>query len=100
MRYKRRSIPMSSRRFFLLPLLLVSSLLAQVPAPNPVPVAPVNPAGPPVVLGHSEEAYVVEKLRTSYRLENDGTGRRGFYVKIKVQSEAGGEQWGQVVVGY
>src|SRR3954467_8814615 len=100
MRYKRRSILMSSRRFFLLPLLLVSTVLAQVPAPNSVPTPPVNPAEPTVVLDHSQEAYVVEKLHTSYRFENDGTGRREFYVKIKVQSEAGVEQWGQVVVGY
>ncbi|HEY4660237.1 MAG TPA: DUF3857 and transglutaminase domain-containing protein, partial [Terriglobales bacterium] len=91
---------MSSRRFFLLPLLLVSTVLAQVPAPNSVPTPPVNPAEPTVVLDHSQEAYVVEKLHTSYRFENDGTGRREFYVKIKVQSEAGVEQWGQVVVGY
>ena len=91
---------MSSRHFLLLPLLLVSTVLAQVPAPNSVPVPPVNPAEPTVVLDHSQEAYVVEKLHTSYRFENDGTGRREFYVKIKVQSEAGVEQWGQVVVGY
>jgi len=91
---------MSSRRFCLLPLLLVSTVLAQVPAPNSVPAPPVNPVAPAVALDHSQEAYVVEKLHTSYRFENDGTGRREFYVKIKVQSEAGVEQWGQVVVGY
>jgi tetratricopeptide (TPR) repeat protein len=91
---------MSSRRFYFLPLLLVSTVLAQVPAPNSVPTPPVNPAEPTAVLDHSQEAYVVEKLHTSYRFENDGTGRREFYVKIKVQSEAGVEQWGQVVVGY
>jgi tetratricopeptide (TPR) repeat protein len=91
---------MFSRRSFLLPLLLVSTVLAQVPAPNSVPPPPVNPAAPTVVLDHSQEAYVVEKLRTSYRFENDGTGRREIYAKIKVQSESGVEQWGQLVVGY
>ena len=91
---------MSSRRLSFLPLLLVSTVLAQVPAPQTVPAPPVNPAKPTVVLDHSQEAYVVEKVHTSYRFENDGTGRREFYVKIKVQSEAGVEQWGQVVIGY
>src|SRR6476660_8904549 len=100
MRYKRRSILMSSRRFFLLPLLLVSTLLAQVPAPNSVPTPPVNPAEPTIVLDHSQEAYVVEKLRTSYRFENDGTGRREISARIKIQSEAGVEQWGQLITGY
>jgi tetratricopeptide (TPR) repeat protein len=52
------------------------------------------------VVDHSQEAYVVEKLRTSYRFENDGTGRREIYARIKVQSESGVEQWGQLVAGY
>ena len=90
---------MFARRFSLLPLLLVSTVLAQVPAPNPLP-APGNPAEPPVVIDHSQEAYVVEQLHTSYRFENDGAGRREIYAKIKVQSESGVEQWGQLVVGY
>src|ERR1700730_6760224 len=90
---------MLPRRFSLLPLLLVSTVLAQVPAPNPLPGPPINPAAP-TVIDHSQEASVVEKLRTSYRFENDGTGRREIYARIKVQSESGVEQWGQVVVGY
>ena len=90
---------MFARRFSLLPLLVVSTVLAQVPAPNPLP-APGNPAETPVVIDHSQEAYVVEQLHTSYRFENDGTGRREIYAKIKVQSESGVEQWGQLVVGY
>ena len=34
------------------------------------------------------------------RFENDGTGRRETYMRVKAQSEAGVEQWGQVVLGY
>jgi len=84
------------RRFVLLTLLFSTALLAQTPTtPSPsVPLAPAKPAD------HSQESYVVEKLRTSYRFENDGTGRREIYARIKVQSEAGVEQWGQLVWGY
>src|SRR5947209_17403118 len=91
---------MFSRRLSFLPLLLVSTVLAQVPAPNSDHSQSFSPADLTVVLDYYQEVYIDEKLHTSYRFENDGTGRREFYVKIKVQSEAGVEQWGQVVVGY
>jgi tetratricopeptide (TPR) repeat protein len=48
----------------------------------------------------SGEGYVIEKLRTSYTFENDGTGKRETYARIRVQSEAALQQWGQLVVGY
>src|SRR5439155_14334658 len=98
-------------RRFAFPLLLICActLFAQVPAPNPVPAVPSKPADHSPAdhspadhspVDHSQESYVIEKLRHSYRFEADGTGRRELYVRIKVQSEAGVEQWGQVVVGY
>ncbi|HEY7353050.1 MAG TPA: DUF3857 domain-containing protein [Terriglobales bacterium] len=72
-----------------------------MPAPTPAPSLPQAPsAAASTVVDHSQEAYVIEKLHTSYRFENDGTGRRELYAKIKVQSEAGVEDWGQLVVGY
>lgn len=52
------------------------------------------------VRDYSQEAYVVESYKTSYRFENDGTGIRELRARIKVQSEAGLEQWGQLVFGY
>ncbi len=91
---------MFSRRFFLLPLLLVSTMLAQTARTQLSSPPPVNPVEPTVVLDHSQEAYVVEKMHTSFRFENDGTGRRDIYARIKVQSESGVEQWGQLVFGY
>jgi tetratricopeptide (TPR) repeat protein len=88
------------RNFFGL-LFLTCASLAQVPAPNPLPAPPAKPElATPVPVDHSQESYVVEKLRAAYRFENDGTGRREIYARIKVQSEAGVEQWGQLVVGY
>jgi len=83
------------RRFFLLAILTAGRyVFAQVPAP-PAPPIPSSTA-----VDHSQESYVVEKFRTSYRFENDGTSKREFYAKIKVQSDAGVQQWGQLVVGY
>src|SRR6266705_949004 len=91
------------RRLALPALFCVSiSLLAQTPPPpSPLPVAP--PVKPELVTpapDHSQEAFVVEKLRYAYRFENDGTARREVTARIKIQSEAGVEQWGQLVVGY
>lgn len=93
MRYKRLNTML--RRFaFLTPFFFMFAALAQVPPP------PVPPAATQAAADHSQEAFVVEKMRTSYRFESDGTGKREVYARIKVQSEAGVEQWGQLVVGY
>ena len=90
---------MLRRLGFLAALFFAQSLAAQAPAQVPAP-----PVKPPLVttapMDHSQESYVIEKLKNSYRFENDGTGRREVYAKIKVQSEAGVEQWGQLVIGY
>src|SRR6266851_4097946 len=58
------------------------------------------PAGQQVAPSQAEEAAVVEQARTALRFENDGTGRRESYMRVKVQSEAGVQRWGQVVIGY
>src|ERR1700728_1610231 len=49
---------------------------------------------------YSQEAFVVEQYRTRYRFESDGTGRRETVARVRVQSEAGVQQWGQIQVGY
>lgn len=82
------------RRLVVLPLSFVAlTVFAQVPAPP-------GPAIPPKLPDHSQESYVIEKLNTTYRFENDGTGRREITARIKIQSDAGVEQWGQLVTGY
>jgi tetratricopeptide (TPR) repeat protein/transglutaminase-like putative cysteine protease len=48
----------------------------------------------------SEEAFVIEQVKTLFRFEKDGTGRKETIARVRVQSEAGVEQWGQVLVGY
>jgi len=82
------------RRFFLLAILTAGlSSFAQVPAP---PASPI----PSATADHSQESYVVEKFQSSYRFENDGTSKRELYARIRVQSDAGVQQWGQLVIGY
>lgn len=49
---------------------------------------------------YSQEAYVIERMTTSYRFEKDGTGRREQILRVKVQSDAGVESFGQLVFPY
>ncbi len=49
---------------------------------------------------YSQEAFVVEQYRSNFRFESDGTGRRETLARIRVQSEAGVQQWGQIQIGY
>jgi Flp pilus assembly protein TadD len=49
---------------------------------------------------YSQEGFVIEQVRTLFRFESDGTGKKETIARVRVQSEAGVEQWGQVVVGY
>jgi tetratricopeptide (TPR) repeat protein/transglutaminase-like putative cysteine protease len=92
----------------LLALFLLSSSIALWPfahaqsssgAPA-IPPPASSAAKPADKRDYSQESYVVEQFLTHYRFENDGTGRKEVIARIRVQSEAGVEQWGQVVVGY
>ncbi|MGO9089006.1 MAG: DUF3857 domain-containing protein [Candidatus Sulfotelmatobacter sp.] len=49
---------------------------------------------------YSEESFVVEQMHSRYRFEADGTGRKEVTARVRVQSEAGVQQWGQLQVGY
>lgn len=49
---------------------------------------------------YSQEAIVLEQLRTFYRFEKDGTGQREQSVRVRVQSEAGLQRLGQLVFPY
>ncbi len=88
------------RFFYAWPVVLLigctSAFAQQTPATPGTPAAPA----PGSTFDYSQEAYVVQKVKTSYTFENDGTGKRELYVRIKVQSEAGVQQLGQVIFGY
>src|ERR1022692_3814260 len=49
---------------------------------------------------YSQEAFVAEQLRSPSRFKNDGAGRKETVARIRVQSEAGVQQWGQIQIGY
>ncbi len=49
---------------------------------------------------YSQESFVIEQMHSRYRFEADGTGRKEVTARIRVQSEAGVQQWGQLQEGY
>jgi tetratricopeptide (TPR) repeat protein/transglutaminase-like putative cysteine protease len=49
---------------------------------------------------YSQESFVIEQLHSRYRFESDGTGRKETIARVRVQSEAGVQQWGQLLEGY
>src|ERR1700680_4051670 len=65
------------------------------PADNTAPSKPEEPKR-----DYSQEGFVVEHYRSNYRFESDGTGRKETVARIRVQSEAGVQQWGQIQIGY
>jgi tetratricopeptide (TPR) repeat protein len=101
------------RRLFallILAILCLTTAFGQKPDPGPKPQpkqkpqskAPATPLEKSAEKApdYSSEAFVLEKWYTTYTFESDGTGKRESYARIKVQSEAGVDQWGQVVIGY
>jgi tetratricopeptide (TPR) repeat protein len=49
---------------------------------------------------YSQEGFVIERMTTSYRFEKDGTGQREQSLRVRVQSDAGVEAFGQLVFPY
>jgi len=82
--------------------LAVTALAQQ---PNPIPPTTSAPAKAVAALDtskpdYSKESFVIEKMHSYYRFESDGTGRKETVARIRVQSEAGVQQWGQLLEGY
>jgi tetratricopeptide (TPR) repeat protein len=86
--------------------LLVASTVAVPSAPAQSAQSPAAPVASAKATtespkhDYSQEAFVVEQYRSRYRFESDGTGRRETIARIRVQSEAGVQQWGEIQVGY
>src|SRR5438105_14933477 len=81
---------------------LISSLLSTLAAQQPetMPAAAAAAKAAEEKKDYSQESFVIEKVLTRFRFETDGTGRKETIARVRVQSEAGGEQWGQGVLGY
>ena len=97
-------------RCFSLPIFLICLSLSVI-AQSQIPQLPPNSSAPPPpnsgtraseskTHDYSQEAFVIEQYHSLYRFENDGTGRKETIARIRVQSEAGVQQWGQIQVGY
>src|SRR5947209_3662058 len=103
---------MAHRLIPFLYLCLLSAAAAQQPSSSSTAAPPqstaqstaekaLNPPKP-ADKGHdySQESFVIEQMHSSYRFEADGTGRKETIAGIRVQSEAGVQQWGQLQEGY
>jgi len=83
----------SPRNAQIIALLLISTFFLGLPTISAQTSAKQKP-------DYSQEAVVVEQLSTTYRFERDGTGKRESTLRVKVQSDAGVERFGQLVFGY
>ena len=85
-------------------LLLAAPLVSRSQTPIKPPALPKQEAAKPEATkqkrDYSQEAVVVEQLRTAYRFERDGTGQRELSLRVKVQSDAGVERFGQLIFAY
>jgi tetratricopeptide (TPR) repeat protein/transglutaminase-like putative cysteine protease len=59
-----------------------------------------NPTSPPAKADTTGEAFVFERISELVRFESDGTGVRDTTAVIRVQNQAGMQQFGQLVFGY
>lgn len=98
----------SPRNAQIIAALLTLSFLFGTPfaAANAQEMPPPPPGLKPTVKAanqkpdYSQEAVVIEQLTTGYRYERDGTGQRDLTMRVKIQSEAGVERFGQLVFPY
>jgi Flp pilus assembly protein TadD/transglutaminase-like putative cysteine protease len=93
------------KRFYAVSLCAVlfsSSLIAKQEshAQNSSP-APAKPAPQKLQpADYSQEPFIIEQYYTIARFENDGTSERTLAVRIRVQSDAGVQQLGELIFGY
>src|SRR5579863_7997648 len=89
--------------FFFVASLIATAVAQQItPAPSASPVDKAAETAKSALSNHdySQESFVIEQMHSHYRFEADGTGRKETTARIRVQSEAGVQQWGQLQEGY
>jgi tetratricopeptide (TPR) repeat protein len=80
--------------------------IAQTVSPADKPAQPqvsANPSSAATDTSNQDfpkEAFVTEQLHSIVRFENDGTGSRDSVFRIRIQSEAGVQRWGQLRFAY
>lgn len=72
-------------------LFLARSLVAQAPPSSKPTTSKAD---------HSEEAFVIEQFSCKERFENDGTSSREDTARVRIQSEAGVQQYGLLSFSY
>lgn len=82
----------------LLSALFSPTLIAQLPPPRPASPKPTPQIE--TAPDYSQEALVIEHMKTAYRFEKDGKGQHELIVRVKVQSEAALNHFGQLVIPY
>ncbi len=95
------------KQFWAVVLCVMSVPAAAVSQGRPVTgTPPANAATAPGVsdkaapADYSQEPFVVEKYVTTARFENDGTSERAITARVRVQSDAGVQELGELVFGY
>src|SRR5579864_2088631 len=90
------------RSFFVVFIFLSVFIHAQSGSkPTSTPAGDGATANPPSkAADYSQEAVVYESYHTVERFENDGTGSKNVTARVRVQSEAGVDQLGQLIFGY
>ena len=89
--------------FFFAASLIATAVAQQItPAPSASRVDKAAESAKSAISNHdySQESFVIEQMHSHYRFEADGTGRKETTARIRVQSEAGVQQWGQLQEGY
>ncbi len=88
----------------LLCCLMAANANSQQPAPVPpnasAPAKSAASADAAKPHNYAQESFVIEQMHSTYRFESDGTGRKETVARIRIQSEAGVQQWGQLQEGY
>jgi len=95
------------RIVFFVFFLFFSRFLAgqQLPSnPSPQDSKAKTPLAPPAAAGkaadYSQQAFVIEKFLTKIRFENDGTSDREQFTRIRVQTQAGVQAFGELHFPY
>jgi tetratricopeptide (TPR) repeat protein/transglutaminase-like putative cysteine protease len=94
---------MNRLRAVILIVLICSARIAarQAPPTDAPPHPPLAAASQqPAPAEYSQEPFVIESYETTARYENDGTGERDLRVRIRLQSDSGVQQLGELVFGF